>query len=46
MNPNYSEFKFPIIKANDPKKIFSCRKGGNISLAVDLVMKILKYNPS
>jgi hypothetical protein len=44
MNPNYSEFKFPVIKANDLKKIFSCRKSGK-EAAVDLVTKILKYNP-
>jgi glycogen synthase kinase 3 beta len=44
MNPNYSEFKFPVIKANDLKKIFSCRKQGK-EFAVDLVTKILKYNP-
>lgn len=44
MNPNYSEFKFPVIKANDLKKIFSCRKSGK-DYAVDLVTKILKYNP-
>lgn len=44
MNPNYSEFKFPVIKANDLKKIFSCRKTGK-DVAVDLVTKILKYNP-
>ena len=44
MNPNYSEFKFPVIKANDLKKIFACRKKDR-EVAVDLVTKILKYNP-
>ena len=44
MNPSYSEFKFPVIKANDPKKIFGCRKKDR-DVAVDLVTKILKYNP-
>ena len=44
MNPNYSEFKFPVIKANDLKKVFAIRKQGR-DVAVDLVTKILKYNP-
>ena len=35
MNPNYSEFKFPVIKANEWKKIFQNRKTG-INPAVDL----------
>ena len=42
MNPNYSEFKFPVIKANEWKKIFQNRKTG-INPAVDLINKILKY---
>jgi len=44
MNPNYSEFKFPVIKANDLNKVFASRKQSKQS-AVDLVTKILKYNP-
>lgn len=45
MNPNYSEFKFPVIKANEWKKIFQNRKTG-INPAVDLINKILKYDPN
>lgn len=45
MNPNYSEFKFPTIKANEWKKIFNNRKA-NMSAAIDLINKILKYDPN
>ena len=45
MNPNYSEFKFPTIKANEWKKIFNNRKG-NMSAAIDLINRILKYDPN
>ena len=45
MNPNYSEFKFPTIKANEWKKIFSTRKN-NMGAAIDLIGKILKYDPN
>ena len=40
MNPNYSEFRFPIIKANDWKKVFegSKRKMNNhYNAATDLI---------
>jgi len=46
MNPNYSEFKFPHIKANQWNKVF----GGTNNKkphphAISLVSNILKYNP-
>jgi serine/threonine protein kinase len=45
MNPNYSEFKFPHIKANQWEKIFSNNGRKVNKQAVDLISKILKYNP-
>ena len=48
MNPNYSEFRFPIIKANDWKKVFetSRRKmNQHYMQATDLISQLLKYNP-
>ena len=45
MNPNYSEFKFPHIKANPWNKIFSNNNRKAPSNAIDLISKILKYNP-
>ena len=45
MNPNYSEFKFPTIKANEWRKIFSSRKT-NMNPAIDLINRILKYDPN
>ncbi len=42
MNPNYSEFKFPQIKAHPWNKVF---KKNTPPAAVDLISKILVYNP-
>ena len=42
MNPNYSEFKFPQIKANPWTKLF--RKSTDPQ-AIDLISKILVYDP-
>lgn len=42
MNPNYSEFKFPQIKANPWAKLF--RKNTD-QQAIDLISKILVYDP-
>ena len=50
MNPNYSEFKFPHIKANQWEAIFQNRGGkssqNDLVLAIDLISKVLKYNPA
>ena len=51
MNPNYSEFKFPHIKANEWSEVFKNRKSKSSSSdnakdmrdAVDLISSILKY---
>ena len=42
MNPSYSEFKFPQIKANPWSKLFRQRTDKD---AIDLISKILVYNP-
>jgi glycogen synthase kinase 3 beta len=42
MNPNYSEFKFPAIKAHSWGKVFRSRTPKE---AVDLISKLLVYNP-
>ncbi|XP_022867173.1 shaggy-related protein kinase theta [Olea europaea var. sylvestris] len=43
MNPNYSEFKFPHIKAHPWHKIFNKRMPPE---AVDLVSRLLQYSPT
>ncbi|CDP17018.1 unnamed protein product [Coffea canephora] len=43
MNPNYTEFKFPQIKAHPWHKIFHKRMPPE---AVDLVSRLLQYSPS
>ncbi|PRW61072.1 shaggy-related kinase epsilon [Chlorella sorokiniana] len=43
MNPNYTEFKFPQIKAHPWSKVFSKRMPAD---AVDLVSKLLVYSPT
>ncbi|XP_052193592.1 shaggy-related protein kinase epsilon-like [Diospyros lotus] len=43
MNPNYSEFKFPQIKAHPWHKVFHKRMP---SEAVDLVSRMLQYSPN
>jgi glycogen synthase kinase 3 beta len=42
MNPNYSEFKFPQIKAHPWNKVFRSRTPPD---AIDMISKILVYNP-
>ena len=42
MNPNYSEFKFPQIKAHPWQKVFRSRTPAD---AIDLINKLLVYNP-
>ncbi|GAB2303785.1 Shaggy- protein kinase theta, partial [Dionaea muscipula] len=42
MNPNYSEFKFPQIKAHPWHKVFHRRMPAE---AVDLVSRLLQYSP-
>lgn len=42
MNPNYSEFKFPQIKAHPWNKVFRSRTPPE---AIDLISKLLVYNP-
>eukprot|EP00873_Tetraselmis_striata_P020664 jgi/Tetstr1/440928/TSEL_029197.t1 len=42
MNPNYTEFKFPQIKAHPWSKVFSKRMPAD---AVDLVSMLLQYSP-
>ena len=42
MNPNYSEFKFPQIKAHPWNKVFRSRTPPD---AIDLISKVLVYNP-
>ncbi|CAL5223146.1 g5613 [Coccomyxa viridis] len=42
MNPNYTEFKFPHIKAHPWSKVFSKRLPPD---AVDLVSRLLQYSP-
>lgn len=43
MNPNYTEFKFPHIKANPWRKIFHKQMPAE---AVDLVSRLLQYSPN
>lgn len=43
MNPNYTEFKFPQIKAHPWHKIFHKRTPPE---AVDLVSRLLQYSPN
>lgn len=43
MNPNYTEYKFPQIKAHPWHKIFHKRMAPE---AVDLVSRLLQYSPS
>ncbi|MCO5606803.1 hypothetical protein L7F22_060994 [Adiantum nelumboides] len=43
MNPNYSDYKFPQIKAHPWHKVFPKRTP---SEAVDLVSRLLQYSPS
>ncbi|KAJ8441545.1 hypothetical protein Cgig2_026346 [Carnegiea gigantea] len=43
MNPNYSEFKFPQIKAHPWHKVFHKRMPAE---AVDLVSRMLQYSPN
>ena len=42
MNPNYSEFKFPQIKAHPWNRVFKARTPPE---AIDLISKILVYDP-
>ncbi|CAL5407325.1 unnamed protein product [Camellia sinensis] len=43
MNPNYTEFKFPQIKAHPWHKVFHKRMPPE---AVDLVSRMLQYSPN
>ncbi|KAL9234442.1 hypothetical protein vseg_009314 [Gypsophila vaccaria] len=43
MNPNYSEFKFPQIKAHPWHKVFNKRMPPE---AVDLISRLLQYSPN
>ncbi|XP_020405348.1 glycogen synthase kinase-3 homolog MsK-3 isoform X2 [Zea mays] len=43
MNPNYTEFKFPQIKAHPWHKVFNKRMPPE---AVDLVSRLLQYSPN
>ncbi|KAL3618669.1 Shaggy-related protein kinase theta [Castilleja foliolosa] len=43
MNPNYSEFKFPQIKAHPWHKVFHKRMPAE---AVDLVSRLIQYSPT
>jgi len=43
MNPNYTEFKFPQIKAHPWHKVFRARTPAE---AIDLVSRLLEYTPS
>uniref|UniRef100_T1IIH7 Protein kinase domain-containing protein n=1 Tax=Strigamia maritima TaxID=126957 RepID=T1IIH7_STRMM len=43
MNPNYTEFKFPQIKAHPWQKVFRSRTPQE---AIDLVSRLLEYTPS
>jgi serine/threonine protein kinase len=42
MNPNYTEFKFPQIKAHPWRKVFRSRTPAD---AIDFISKILVYDP-
>lgn len=43
MNPNYTQFKFPLIKAHPWTRVFNKRMPPD---AVDLVSKLLQYSPN
>ena len=43
MNPNYTEFKFPQIKAHPWKKVFRSRTPHD---AIDFISKVLVYDPN
>eukprot|EP00096_Caligus_rogercresseyi_P016794 TRINITY_DN976_c0_g1_i1.p1 TRINITY_DN976_c0_g1~~TRINITY_DN976_c0_g1_i1.p1 ORF type:complete len:539 (-),score=153.09 TRINITY_DN976_c0_g1_i1:2016-3632(-) len=43
MNPNYTEFKFPQIKAHPWQKVFRARTSPE---AIDLVSSLLEYTPT
>lgn len=43
MNPNYTEFKFPQIKAHPWQKVFRARTPAE---AIELVSRLLEYTPS
>lgn len=43
MNPNYTEFKFPSIKAHPWQKVFRPRTSPE---AIDLVSRLLEYTPT
>jgi len=43
MNPNYSEFKFPSIKAHPWKQVFHKRRQPD---AIEMIQKILVYEPT
>lgn len=45
MNKNYTEFKFPTVKAHPWSKIFGERKPVTPPEALDLIQKFLQYNP-
>ncbi|CAK5091694.1 unnamed protein product [Meloidogyne enterolobii] len=42
MNPNYTEFRFPMIRAHPWSRVFRARTPAD---AIDLVSKLLKYTP-
>ena len=42
MNPNYSEFRFPSIRANPWNKLFRSKTPEN---AISLIAKLLVYDP-
>ena len=43
MNPNYTEFRFPMIRAHPWSRVFRARTPAD---AIDLVSKLLKYTPN
>ena len=43
MNPNYKEFRFPVIRAHPWSRVFRARTPAD---AIDLVSKLLKYTPN
>jgi serine/threonine protein kinase len=43
MNPNYNEYKFPIIKVHTWSKVFKEKANAE---AINLISKILTYNPA
>lgn len=42
MNPNYKEYKFPVIKVHTWSKVF---RGKGVGEAIDLLSKVLVYEP-